>query len=64
MNSVNEALYFGVPMVLFPQMPEQSGVAVHTCKIDAGIHLKNDSAASIRTAVDTVASDKKYKNSV
>jgi MGT family glycosyltransferase len=62
MNSVNEALYFGVPMVLFPQMPEQSGVAVHTNKMDAGIHLKNDSAVSIRTAIDTVLDDEKYEN--
>ena len=63
MNSVNEALYFGVPMLLFPQMPEQLGVAVHTSNMCVGIHLKNDSAASIRTSVDTIATDEKYKNS-
>ena len=44
-------------------MPEQSGVAVHTSKMGAGIHLRNDSAASIRTDVDTVLADEIYKNS-
>lgn len=41
MNSVNESLYYGVPMVLFPKHSEQKLVADRTAKLGAGVLLKN-----------------------
>jgi len=37
MNSVNEALYFGVPLLIFPQQPEQVMVAKRVEELGAGI---------------------------
>lgn len=62
MNSVNEALYYGVPMVLYPQTPEQSGVANRTNEVGAGVFLKDASSESIRKAVDTVLQENSYQN--
>lgn len=42
MNSVNESLYFGVPMVLFPQTSEQQGVANRTAEVGAGLMLPSE----------------------
>ena len=44
MNSVNESLYFGVPMVLFPQHSEQRIVADRVAELGAGIKLKRKKA--------------------
>jgi MGT family glycosyltransferase len=63
MNSVNEALYFGVPMVLYPRTLEQSGVALRAETMGAGILLKNDSAVSVRASVEMILNDGKYKES-
>jgi MGT family glycosyltransferase len=53
MNSVSEALYYGVPLVLFPQSPEQQGVANRVLELNAGIPLKNTTPEEIRNAVQT-----------
>ena len=39
MNSVNEALYYEVPLILFPQTSEQGGVARQVSNMEAGIYL-------------------------
>lgn len=62
MNSVNESLYFGVPLVMLPQTPEQGGVAERVRQLGAGIMLEKTDAASIRKAVDTVTADDNCKN--
>ncbi len=54
MNSVNEALYFGVPLVMFPQTPEQGGVCTRVLQLGAGVKLEKPDAASIRKAIDAV----------
>ena len=54
MNSVSEALWYGVPLVLFPQTPEQHGVANRVHQLGAGQFLKTDSPEAIRSAVDCV----------
>ena len=41
MNSVNEALYFGVPLVMFPQTPEQGGVCTRVLQLGAGVKLES-----------------------
>jgi UDP:flavonoid glycosyltransferase YjiC (YdhE family) len=53
-NSVSEALYFGVPLVLFPQAPEQQGVANRILEPKAGIALEDAAPDIIRKAVQTV----------
>lgn len=61
MNSVNEALYYSVPLVLFPQTPEQSSVAYRVNELGAGIYLENDSPLKIRETVMEVLAKDGYK---
>ena len=63
MNSVSESLYFGVPLVLFPQTAEQSGVANRTADLGAGLFLKENRPEAIRRAVDTLLGDAAYTQS-
>jgi MGT family glycosyltransferase len=53
MNSVSETLYYGVPLVLFPQTPEQQGVAKRVLELNAGIALEDTTPEGIRRAVQT-----------
>lgn len=62
MNSVNESLYCGVPMVLFPQQQEQRMVAERTVSLGAGVYLKRNSSKSIRKAVQLILEDGTYKD--
>ena len=62
MNSASEGLYFQVPLVLFPQTPEQGAVAKRTEELGAGIRLKSISKADILQAVKQVLEDPSYKN--
>ena len=57
MNSTSEALYHGIPLVLFPQTPEQNGVANRVHELGAGQFLKDDSPAAIRASIDSVLHD-------
>ena len=61
MNSVNESLYYGVPLVMYPQTPEQGGVANRVNQLKTGIILKKSNAANIRNAVETLLSDEEYR---
>lgn len=61
MNSVNESLYYGVPMVLFPQHSEQRMVANRVVHLGAGIMLKEDKSESIKKAVFQIINDNEYK---
>ena len=61
MNSASEALYFRVPLVLFPQTPEQGAVALRTAELGAGIRLKSISEADILDAVKTILEDPSCK---
>ena len=61
MNSANEALYFGVPLVMFPQTPEQGGVCARILQLGAGIQLEKPKAALIRKHIDAVLSDPAYR---
>lgn len=62
MNSVSEALYCGVPLVLFPQTAEQRGVANRTAELGAGMILPEPTADAIRASVDAVIADSKYRD--
>ena len=61
MNSVSEALYHQVPLVLFPQTPEQGAVAKRTAELGAGIMLNSVTEEEILAAVRTVLEDPSYK---
>ncbi|WKY48945.1 glycosyltransferase [Eubacteriaceae bacterium ES3] len=61
MNSVSESLYWGVPMVLFPQHSEQGIVASQTEKLGAGIRLKRSDPNDIRDAVNQIINQQTYR---
>lgn len=61
MNSVNESLYFGVPLIMLPQTSEQGGVAERVRQLGAGVKLKKTDRASILDAVNNVLSDSAYR---
>jgi MGT family glycosyltransferase len=58
MNSVHEALWFGVPMIVVPQASDQLFVARRVESVGAGIRIENNdvSVGSLRTAVETLLS--------
>lgn len=62
MNSVNESLYFEVPLVMLPQTSEQSGVATRVSQVGAGIQLNKINAAEIKTAIELLLTDMSYKD--
>ena len=61
MNSASESLYFGVPLVLFPQTTEQGGVANRVEELGAGKRLADSRAETIRQTVDAVLSNGSYR---
>lgn len=61
MNSVSESLYFEVPLILFPQTPEQEAVALRTEELGAGLRLKSISKEDILTATDKIINNPSYK---
>ena len=61
MNSVNEALYYEVPLILFPQTTEQGGVARQVSNLKAGIYLHKNDPDAIQNTISSIFSDEKYK---
>lgn len=61
MNSVSEALYFGVPLVMLPQTAEQGGVAERVSQLGAGIRLQKATAKAIREAMETICREPFYR---
>jgi MGT family glycosyltransferase len=61
-NSVMESMYYGVPMVLIPQQPEQHMHARRTVELGLGVQLDKGAvtAASLREAVERVVNDPQY----
>lgn len=65
MNSVSEALYYKVPLILFPQQSEQRAVADRVSSLGAGIYLNDSASKSIYDTVEKVLSDNNfYENAV
>jgi MGT family glycosyltransferase len=62
-NSVMESMYFGVPMVLIPQQPEQHMHAERVVDLGLGVMLDkgNVTASTLREAVERVAQDAAYR---
>lgn len=61
MNSVSEALYFGIPLVLFPQTTEQRGVANRVKELNAGKFLEDINIENIKNTVLDVLNSKEIK---
>ncbi|SYX81875.1 macrolide family glycosyltransferase [Paenibacillus alvei] len=61
MNSTNESLYFGVPMVLFPQHSEQRVVADRVAELGAGLKLKGKKPKYLTAAVSEVLTNRTYQ---
>lgn len=61
MNSINESLYYGVPMIIFPQMLEQKANAYRIEEIGAGIMCRSRLTKSQLTKfIDNIYSDNSY----
>ena len=63
MNSVNEALLYGVPMVLLPYHAEQKMIAKMVCKLGAGVqyNIKKITSEQLYLATNQLLTDSKYK---
>ena len=61
MNSASEGLYFRVPLVLFPQTPEQGAVARRVEELGAGVRLKSIEASDILDALKQVLMEPGYR---
>ena len=63
MNSVNESLYYGVPMLLFPQIQEQRINASRVEQLGAGIFYKGKiiEGKCLLNFINKVLSDKTYR---
>ncbi len=61
MNSASEGLYFEVPLILYPQTPEQGAVAKRTAELSAGVLLQSADPDSIRKAAEEVLQNDSYR---
>lgn len=61
MNSASEGLYFGVPLILFPQTPEQDAVAKRVEELRAGLRLSSINENDILKAITRVIEEKNFK---
>lgn len=61
MNSASEGLYFKIPLVLFPQTPEQGAVARRIEELGAGVRMESISEDAVLQALETVLHDPIYK---
>lgn len=63
MNSANEALSCGVPLICLPQTAEQGGVAARVEALGAGLLLKKPTAQTIRQAAERVLREESFRRS-
>jgi MGT family glycosyltransferase len=63
LNSVSEALYFGVPVIAIPQANDQPMVTRQLVNLGAGIGLKNEEVTPelLRDSVNKALSDKSFR---
>ncbi|MBQ6439883.1 MAG: glucosyltransferase [Mogibacterium sp.] len=61
MNSASEGLYYSVPLVLFPQTPEQNAVAKRVEELGAGVRLKSTSEEDVFESLTKIINDRQYK---
>jgi len=63
MNSVNEALHAGVPMLVIPQGADQPAVARRVVEVGAGLSIRSEDSnpATIRTHVRRLLHDSRFR---
>ena len=61
MNSTSEALYYEVPLIMFPQTPEQGAVARRVEELGAGIKLNSSKQDNIMNSIETVLANPVYR---
>jgi len=61
MNSVSEALYFGVPLLMLPKTKEQAGVAERVRQLGAGILLEDPSQEAIRHGMERLLKEPAFR---
>ena len=61
MNSVSEALYYGVPLLMLPKTREQSGVAERVRQLGAGMLLENATSENIHQRVEDLLREQGYR---
>lgn len=61
MNSASEAIYYGVPTVLYPLQGEEAGVATRMEQLGLGVRLKKAKPSLLQAAVQAVLADPGYK---
>lgn len=63
MNSITEALYCGIPLIVIPQSADQPIIAEQVVKLGAGITLRREglTASQLREAADQVLRDLSFK---
>lgn len=66
MNSTNEGLYYGVPLIVIPQSADQPIIAGQVANIGAGIKLQMQSltANQLREAADHVLNHPSFHQAV
>jgi MGT family glycosyltransferase len=66
MNSTMEALYYGVPLVTIPQMPEQAANADRVVELGLGGRLAADTLTpdTLRRAVSRVTTDEQIRTNL
>ncbi len=60
-NSVNEALYYQVPLVLIPQQWEQKALTRRVVECGAGIEIEEVNAENLKKAVEIILSNATYR---
>lgn len=60
MNSVSEALYFGVPLLMAPKTSEQKGVAARVAQLGAGRYLGMPTKEGILTGITQILENPSY----
>jgi MGT family glycosyltransferase len=63
MNSTNEGLYYGVPLILIPQSIDQPAVANRVAELGAGIVIEKDKVTPevLKQSVVRILSDNKFR---
>jgi len=66
MGSTMEGVWFGVPLVVVPQMPEQALSATRIEELGGGVHLPPENATpdALRRAVEKVSEEPGYKQRI
>ena len=61
LNSASESLYFGVPLLCYPQTAEQGAVAARICRLGAGKTLASPSVEDIKAGLKLLMEEGSFR---